>query len=165
MTIFEAISIFIAVVGLFFAIYEGRLNRQYHRISLMPKLIIRQHLGGSQGKYGISITNEGSGVALINSCVVTLSGESMTLKEATMKLEFQRNDQIGINDIAPDGAIAAGKREWLLYAELDNNDFKQKLTDVIKKGRIEIAIVYESVFHEKDKAKFKPKVAQPQPDS
>lgn len=151
MPIFEGVSIFIAIVGLLFAIYEGRLNRQYHRISLMPKLIIRKHLGGSQGKLGISVTNEGSGVGLIDDCIVTFNNENKTWNEVLEELDIDEIDKIGTNNIIS-GAIAAGKSEWLLYADVGHNDFKKKLREAIDSSQIQIKITYESVFHEKDEA-------------
>lgn len=175
MTVFEYLSVvssFISAVIAFAAVLltqrEMRENRNYNKTSIRPILVIRKHLGGSQGKYGISLTNEGLGPALIKDCEVIIGQKKMEDHHdhgwnAAIK-ELKLSDIVSpfkIETIAPCGAIAHGDRKWLFYIDKNNTDKvideknRRRLEIAIEHSDLDVKIIYKSMFGDAYKVSLK----------
>lgn len=153
------ISAVIAFAAVLFTRKELREYRNYNKLSIRPLLVIRLHLGGSQGKYGISVTNEGLGPALIKDLVVIIGHEKMKdlndhgWNAAIEKLKLHDIASLfKFEVIAPCGVISHGDRKWLFYLNKDDanksSDEKnrKRLENGIKHFDFDVRISYQSMF-------------------
>ena len=156
MTAFEFLSVVIAFMAILLTIITAIQNHSHNRKSVRPNLKIRYHLGGSKGKYGISVKNEGLGPALIKHCEIKIGAETMDDVadngwEKVIEMFNLRDMKPRYETISPAGVIPAGDRIWLLSTTL-NEEYILRLKEVIRK--IDIKINYESMYSEKYEESF-----------
>ena len=153
----EFLSLIIAFIALLATIWELRENRDYNKISIRPLLVITQHFGGSQGRYGIAVKNAGLGPAIINKCEVTIGSNKMKENDgdhgwnaAKKELKLKRPIELIESKVAPNGKIAHGDRIWLLYIgdKSINNENIVEVQNAIKNSGLDVKINYESMFGE-----------------
>lgn len=151
----EYISLIIAFLALLLTFWELRVNRAYNKMSIRPLLVITQHFGGSQERYGIAVKNAGLGPAIINNCQVMIG--KIEMKEnggdhgwdaAIKELNLTSSIKLKKTIIAPNGKIAHGDRLWLLYIDDEsiNDENIDEVQKAIENSRLDVKITYESMF-------------------
>jgi hypothetical protein len=145
------ISVAIAFVTVLFAREELRHSRALNR----PILIITQHFGGSQGRYGIAVKNAGLGPAIITRCEVLIDSNKMKENHrdhgwdaAIDRLKLKSEMELKKTIVAPAGKLTHGDRIWLMYiAEKSITDENiYELQSAIETYRLDIKIEYESLI-------------------
>jgi hypothetical protein len=141
----------IALAALTVTIWEGITNRRHNRLSLRPFLSITQHLGGTQGRFGISVDNDGLGPAAITRCSVSVDGDVISDEEdpdwnvvlSKLGLEVE-----AICERIRGRAIHSGDRKWLLTIRLEDasEPVRKALLGAFKRLRVEIH--YDSFYGE-----------------
>lgn len=156
MTVFEFLSVLTGFIAIVLTVIMAFQNYEHNRKSVKPKLVIRSHLAGSKGYFGISVKNDGLGPAIITGFEIQaidletndeesnfwdLVAEKYNLFDARLRYE----------SIFPDGVIPSGERVWLLSTDI-NDDYKERLEHAI--NEINISIFYKSMYSQQDAAYF-----------
>ncbi|KRR08473.1 hypothetical protein CQ12_40310 [Bradyrhizobium jicamae] len=152
----------IALAALGIAVWEGIENRRSNReqrlhdqMSVRPLLAIRQHLGGSQGYYGLDVTNEGLGPAAVKNCTIKVGGDELKDDEEGWKEALSKPGLAGLrlsHGTITNSAMRPGQSVRLLSAELDKTT-QCRLADAFRK--LDVIVSYESLYSESWVATFR----------
>jgi hypothetical protein len=144
----------VALAALGLAVYEGRETRRHNRLTVRPELRIRQHQRGLKESLGLSVSNDGSGPALINECNIWVDNVATSgWEDAIAKLTFHHHT-VGFENITS-AVIPPGNRVWLLSAQPKQGDdeaAKRELSHCIT--RLRVTISYSSLYNERNTANF-----------
>jgi hypothetical protein len=161
--VIQAIAALIALAALTLAIWEGVMTRRHNRLSVKPHLQLAQHLRGSKGRLGISLSNAGLGPAIVTNCHVEVDGQLMPSndgcngwKTAASTLELEDIVE-GYETIAfdpdpdsdeeiPGVVMEAGETKWLLSAPIDE---KARAGLEMALPRVQVVVSYQSMYGEK----------------
>jgi hypothetical protein len=145
----------IALAALGVAVWTGienrrnnREQRRYDQMSVRPLLAIRQHLGGSQGYYGLDVTNEGLGPAAVKNCTIKVGGDELKDDEQGWTDALSKLGLAGLrlsHGTITNSAMRPGQSVRLLSAELDATT-QRRLADAFKK--LDVIVSYESLYSE-----------------
>lgn len=150
------IATFIALLALFFSILDHYQNRKHNKKTVLPILIAE--VDEIDSKYGIFISNQGYGPAIIDTCIVSYDDDVITgvsiwhevfIKHFTTPPSFVLED----NEISSRTVIKAGETKLLWGAkssELLGN--RHLLDNAIDK--ISIQVYYRSIYDDKSKMDF-----------
>jgi hypothetical protein len=147
-------STVIALAALAVAVWEGVATRRHNRLSVAPRLSIRHHLRGSQGRFGLTASNDGPGPALVTQCLLEIDGSSVEERgdngwESAITALGLRELNFGYTTIAPHGVIRSGETVWLLSTPKteEAEQHIKEITDAF--GHLDVSISYESVYRDK----------------
>ena len=74
---FAAVAILVALAAFIVAFWQGLLTRRHNRLSVTPHLSCQSHLGGTSGRFGLTVSNFGIGPARIKQVAVFVDDEKM----------------------------------------------------------------------------------------
>lgn len=144
-------TVVVAIVALGVALWEGKISRRHNRLSVMPLLTIRHHLGGSQRFLGLSVANDGLGPALITACTLEVDGR--VIQDPDYDAWEAAVSSLGLHHISPrvrtfgrKEVIRSGDAVWLLSAAI-TDDHAAALDAALR--RVNVRVAYESIHGDK----------------
>jgi hypothetical protein len=142
----------VALSALTLALLEGFWTRRHNELSVKPLLFISHHLAGSQGRFGLTVSNNGLGPALVRGYTLEVDGKPMEEKEgdngwqsAIDILRIRGLEDLKFDSIGPHRIIPAGESVWLLWTSMTETN-KQQLEKLLRPGNVWVGISYESIY-------------------
>ena len=151
------VATFIALMALFFSILDHYQNRKHNKKTVTPILIIEVQEVNS--RYGIFLSNQGYGPAIIDSCIIFYDNIKMDDEDPWSEV-FKTHFLIPLDFVIESNPISNGlvvksgetKLAWgAKTTDLQGN--RHLLQNSIK--HISIRIHYHSIYDDKSKVEFK----------
>ncbi len=157
--VIQGATAIVALAALGTAVWEGVVTRRHNRLSVQPHLSISHHLAGSRGRFGLTVSNDGLGPALVTGCVVEVDGQPMKEDggngwEAAITTIGLRGRDLNFTTIAPDGVIRAGDYVWLLWTPATDETKRQISEVTVAFRRLCVRISYESMYRSRGVATY-----------
>lgn len=125
--ILAAIGIFIAIISLFYTIWQGREQIRHNHISVEPRINAYFSNDGRENKWGVYIINNGMGTAFVKDISVTVDGKPVNAVNnnifhgATSALGLNANCFV-IGGPRPNDSFQVGEEIFLIEARDQNPD-------------------------------------------
>lgn len=150
------LATFIAVLALFFSILDHYQNRKHNKKTVAPILLVEVQEAAS--KYGIFLSNQGYGPAIIDSCIVyyenaRVQGKDTWSEVFIMHYSTPIDFDIEYKTLNNSTVIKSGESRLLWGASTkDLQGNIQFLNNSI--GKISLKIYYSSIYKDKLFAEF-----------
>lgn len=141
MTIYEVVSITIAICAIAVAVSETYLTRKHNRLSVRPSLHF--DIMHSKGELRVSIKNKGLGPAIIKSFRVFFNGEELV--GSAYEIANEISDELEIAHFAPKVYIPGSEQNFLPNEELHILRIPDLVSDIEELSRVREALVYLNV--------------------
>lgn len=157
---FSSLAFTISVIALIFSIKSCCDTNKYRQLSFKPLLNIR--VDEDCGTYGLFITNQGNGPAIVESCELFFyGGEIKSLKELSDSIFSKQLSKQPVS-FAIQGASSLYNKDFgirvgekiLICGVQGNAIFDNKLTIDETLKHLSLRIIYSSIDHDKDSLSF-----------
>ncbi len=154
MDIVDIVALFIALVALVVAIWQGVVMRRHNRLSVKPHLYFSIHSALGEPA-GLRVTNGGLGPAIIKSFSLGVDNkwiddtEKGGWVEASKLLGAEKfRPVLDLGLYSPDQILDSGESQYILETPKDKRttDTDQYLNEFVK--RLSVKIDYESAYKE-----------------
>ncbi len=143
-------SLLVALLALYIAIRNARVQREHQRLSVKPKLICwRIFRGPSHKLYGFKLINNGLGPAEITSIQLYLDGSIIDSDHNAWSTVIKN---VGLNSSnwniwrpSPGVFIRSGEELWLFHTESLDRSANETIRSL---SRLRIKIGYKSMYNE-----------------
>lgn len=146
-------TILIALIALFVSISDNIITRRHNKYTVTP--ILNISIQDINGFYGLFLSNQGYGPALVDSCVIFYKGKRMNTSkkvwEEIFSLEYSKepidfsikNKYINIGHV-----VRVGEDILIWGASIDelNGDYKKLESSI---SNISMKIYYHSIYNQK----------------
>jgi len=145
-------EMYVAIIALVVAIWQGIVNRRHNRLSIKPSLRIDRCIFATKSTF-IELCNTGAGPAIIKSIRVFVDAEP--LPGDTRNPQLEALSKLGLSDlqwqtydINPGESFGAGERHEMILLVSPIKD--SKTLERVKNGLLKISyeIKYASVYGE-----------------
>jgi hypothetical protein len=146
-------TIFIALIALFVSISDNVITRRHNQLSVTP--ILKISIQETNRYYGLVLSNQGYGPALIDSCVILYKGKKMNTSknvwEEIFSIEYSREPidfSIKNNYIYIGYVVRIGEDILIWGASIDElkGDLK-KIEGTL--SNISMKVYYHSIYNQK----------------
>ena len=150
--VLSGVAVLVAFAALIVSLWQGLLTRRHNRLQVTPYLSCQTHLGGSIGRFGLTVTNSWIGSARIKKVAIFVDDERMEGLDDGWDAAI---DKLGIRDMewaySPferGAAVTVGSATWLLSVPASDEGWKQKTRFEQALARLYVVIEYESFYGE-----------------
>lgn len=154
-------AILISLMTLFVSLYQTAIIRKQQRLSVLPYLAFGNYNTGG-ANYKLMLSNDGIGPAFIESVEITYKGKKypydlpVFFKEVVPK-QTQQIKKLSHSNIFKGQMIPAGTKIALLEIKNspEDGDKLYKLLQKLSKEKIQLKIIYRSVYEERWQLSFR----------